>query len=236
MLLMRFNAYIVNDTMPCICQYCNVHTIHILTYQFFAHSASNSVYPWNYANGSRFFVSWFNGERVYRYRHVYIIGTEILIRMPGDNYHIEAETKLVPFPNDIFKSIFLKGNVWISIKISQKFVPKGPINNIPALVQIMVWRRLGDKSLSETMMVSLLMHICVTRPQRVIQPWSISVNNSQGSTDIDHVVITKRQNITKSCGYYGIFRICSHHGCAVDGQSKRILHSYWASSTGEFDE
>ena len=26
---------------------------------------------------------------------------------------------------------------WISIKISLKFVPKGPINNIPALVQVM---------------------------------------------------------------------------------------------------
>ena len=30
-----------------------------------------------------------------------------------------------------------------------KFVPKGPINNIPALVQIMAWRRPGDKPLSE---------------------------------------------------------------------------------------
>ena len=26
-----------------------------------------------------------------------------------------------------------------------KFVPKGPINNIPALAQIMAWRRPGDK-------------------------------------------------------------------------------------------
>ena len=33
-----------------------------------------------------------------------------------------------------------------------KFVPKGPINNIPALVQIMAWRRTGDKALSEPMM------------------------------------------------------------------------------------
>ena len=45
------------------------------------------------------------------------------------------------------------------MKISLKFVPKGPINNIPALVQIMALRRPGDKSLSEPMMVSLLMHI-----------------------------------------------------------------------------
>ena len=42
-----------------------------------------------------------------------------------------------------------------------------PINNIPAVVQIMAWRRSGDKPLSEPMMISLLTHICVTRPQWV---------------------------------------------------------------------
>ena len=47
------------------------------------------------------------------------------------------------------------------------FVPKGPINNISALVQIMAWHRPGDKPLSEAMLVSLLMHIFVTRPQWV---------------------------------------------------------------------
>ena len=49
------------------------------------------------------------------------------------------------FTDDIFKRIFFNENVWISIKISLRFVPKGPINNIPALVQIMAWRRSGDK-------------------------------------------------------------------------------------------
>ena len=71
------------------------------------------------------------------------------------------------FPDDILKWIFLNENVWISIEISLKFVTKGQINNIPALVQIMAWRRLGAKPLSEPMMVSLLTHICVTRPQWV---------------------------------------------------------------------
>ena len=69
------------------------------------------------------------------------------------------------FADDSFKRIFLNENVIISIIISLKFVPKGPINNIPALVQIMAWRRPGDKPLSEAMMVNLLTHICVTRPQ-----------------------------------------------------------------------
>ena len=71
------------------------------------------------------------------------------------------------FADDTFMRIFLNENVRISIKVSLKFVPKGPINNIPALVQIMAWRRSGDKPLSEPMMVSLLTHICVTRPQWV---------------------------------------------------------------------
>ena len=71
------------------------------------------------------------------------------------------------FPDDIFKWIFLNENVWISIEISLKFVPKGQINNIPALVRIMAWRRPGNKPLSEPMMVGLLTHICVTRPQWV---------------------------------------------------------------------
>ena len=71
------------------------------------------------------------------------------------------------FPDDIFKWISLKENVWISINISLKFVPKGPINNIPTLVQIMAWRRPGDKPLSEPMMVSLPTHKCVARPQWV---------------------------------------------------------------------
>ena len=70
-------------------------------------------------------------------------------------------------PDDIFKCIFLNENVWISIEISLKFVPKGQINNNPALVQIMAWRRPGNKPLSETVMVSLLTHLCVTRPQWV---------------------------------------------------------------------
>ena len=68
------------------------------------------------------------------------------------------------FADDVFKLIFLNENVWISINISLKFISQGPINNIPALVQIMALHRPGDRLLSEPMIVSLLTHICVTRP------------------------------------------------------------------------
>ena len=77
------------------------------------------------------------------------------------------------FADDIFKHIFFIENVWISIEISLNFVPKGPINNTPALVQIMAWRRSGDRPLSEWMMVSLPTHICVTRPQWVNKTWEV---------------------------------------------------------------
>ena len=48
---------------------------------------------------------------------------------------------------------FLNENMWIFINISPKWIPKGPINNIQALVEIMAWRRPGDKPLAEPMMV-----------------------------------------------------------------------------------
>ena len=77
-----------------------------------------------------------------------------------------------------FKFIFLnQENIWIPIKISLKFVPKGPININPSMVQIMVWRRAGAKPLSEPMLVSLLTQICVTRPQWVKGRTTISSLN-----------------------------------------------------------
>ena len=59
------------------------------------------------------------------------------------------------FADDIFKCVLLNENEWISIKISLKFVPKGRINNIPELVQMMAWRLQSDKSLSKAMVVRL---------------------------------------------------------------------------------
>ena len=54
--------------------------------------------------------------------------------------------------DDIFKCIFLNEKFYVLIKISLKFVPNGPIDNNPALVQVMAWRRIGDKPLSEPML------------------------------------------------------------------------------------
>ena len=53
------------------------------------------------------------------------------------------------FAEEIFRYIFVNAKVRILIKISLKFVLKGAIENNPALVQIITWRRLNVKPLSE---------------------------------------------------------------------------------------
>ena len=77
-------------------------------------------------------------------------------------YTLRPRQNSCHFADDSFKCIFLNENVWISIKISLKFVLRGPINNIPALVQIMAWRRLGGKPLSEPMMVQWAHNVTIT--------------------------------------------------------------------------
>ena len=52
---------------------------------------------------------------------------------------------------DIFKFIFNE-SVWISITISLKFVPKGPIEYKSALVQVMAWHRTGEKPSPKSML------------------------------------------------------------------------------------
>ena len=73
------------------------------------------------------------------------------------------------FADNTFKCIFLNEDVRISIKISLKFVPKGPINNNPSLVQIMAWRGSGAfwvgipseyRSQEQAMLTNLIKHYC----------------------------------------------------------------------------
>ena len=55
------------------------------------------------------------------------------------------------FSDDNFKWIFLNENDIIAIQISLKFVPRDSNDNKSALVQVMAWRRTGDKLLPELM-------------------------------------------------------------------------------------
>ena len=65
-----------------------------------------------------------------------------------------------------FMTTFSNAFSWMKIytfwfKTLLKFVSKVSVNYIPALVQILAWRRLGDKPVSEPMIISLLTHLCV---------------------------------------------------------------------------
>ena len=54
--------------------------------------------------------------------------------------------------DNTFKYIFLNENDRILIQNLLKFVPMSPIDNKPALVQVMAWRQTGDKALPEPML------------------------------------------------------------------------------------
>ena len=66
--------------------------------------------------------------------------------------------------------------------ISLKFVHKGPLNNIPAFIQMMAWCLSGGKPLSEPMMVSLLTHVCVTFPL-----WVNRLHPELSSANVYHI-------------------------------------------------
>ena len=77
------------------------------------------------------------------------------------------------------------------------------INNIPALVQIIAWHRSGGKPLYEPTMVSLLIHICVTRPQWV----TLAYSSFGDKEDITRIIVIKSEVSTfPNCCH--IFRVC----------------------------
>ena len=94
------------------------------------------------------------------------------------------------------QTTFLHAFLWM------KFVPKVP-NNIQALVQIIAWHRPGDKPLSESLMVSLLMHIWVSRPQ-----WINSFFSGQFQRKHQRGVLQTRV-VTN------VYRITFGHNCLV---------------------
>ena len=73
-------------------------------------------------------------------------------RAPSTLPHLPLDRMAAILADDICKCIFLNEKDKIPIQISLKLVPRGPIDNKPALVQVMVWRRAGDKPLPKPMM------------------------------------------------------------------------------------
>ena len=69
-------------------------------------------------------------------------------------YQNEAETKWPPFCRRQFQSHFLEWKVSYFDWYFTDVIFQGPIDNKPALVQVMAWRRTGDKPLFEPMVAS----------------------------------------------------------------------------------
>ena len=109
--------------------------------------------------GNRWQSTWTNDDPVYWHIFkTYLAEFLNTLRPRQDGRH---------FADDSFTCVFFNENCCILIKFSLKYIRKGAINNNRALVQIMAWRRSGDKPLSEPMMVRLPTDICVAGPQWV---------------------------------------------------------------------
>ena len=70
--------------------------------------------------------------------------------------HLPLDKMAAMLADYIFKCIFLNENDRIRIQISMKYVPRSPIDNKTALVQVMAWRRTGDKPLPWPMMTQFI--------------------------------------------------------------------------------
>ena len=106
--------------------------------------------------------------------------------------HLGRDKNWRHFAYDIYKCIFLNRHVRIFLKNLLQMIK---IYNIPALVQIMAWCRPDNKPLSGQMMISLLTHICVTRPQWVMKHSHMDIwtpfPRHWGSADDRNVVMSQ---------------------------------------------
>ena len=116
------------------------------------------------------------------------------------------------FVDDTFKRIFVNENVKISINISLKFVPKGLINNIPALVQIM------DHYLNQWWLI-YWRHICVTRPQ-----WINDLTHRKNQSTVGHEwICTWRWGSRGRIIIVGLFQIYGEDTSSNAGFLKKLL-------------
>ena len=138
------------------------------------------------------------------------------------------------FTEDIFKCIFLNIYAWIYLKISLKFVPNARIKNDPALVQIMAWHQLGNRQLSEPMLVSLAMLIYITWPPyvKVLTFWLAQDMLYQFMTCFNIslvILITSTHWWNNACK-----RLIAPRKCLLEKKLKcwecivaNLLHCYW---------
>ena len=104
----------------------------------------------------------------------FCLGLNVLIHWSRDNM------------SAIYQRTFSKVFSWLKmiefrLWFHFSFFPKGPFNNIPALVQIMAWHQPGDKPLCEPMMVNLRTHICIITWPQLVEGLAQDCSNSNAS-------------------------------------------------------
>ena len=104
------------------------------------------AYPFLNVNGCTRMDKWFQPTLHNGCNYLSMLGLKL--------NHVSKRHPLPPFPTWHFQIHFFNENIEIQIKISLRFLLKVPVNNIPALVQIMASHRPGDKVLFEPMMVT----------------------------------------------------------------------------------
>ena len=82
------------------------------------------------------------------------------------------------FTDNIFKCIFINEKLCILIWIPLNFVPMGPIDNESTSVQVMAWRRTGDKPLPEPMLIHFVDVALEGEELNLINIWQLHVNTS----------------------------------------------------------
>ena len=104
------------------------------------------IQAWLHCNGCSVLDQWVRDVILGAFLYGWIpalVSVKSLIS-PGQNGRHVAD--------DIFKCIFMNEKFWIWIWFFLKFVPKGPIENKWALVQVMAWYQTGDKPLPEVIL------------------------------------------------------------------------------------
>ena len=86
----------------------------------------------------------------------------------------------------------------VIMKSSLTFVPKVGINNIPAWVQIMAWRRRDDKPLSDPMIVSLLTDVYLRHSASMSYSWELYQCKSPWGTG-PYMNISALQSVAIRC-------------------------------------
>ena len=102
----------------------------------------------------------------------------------------------------IIQTTFSNGFSWVRmyefrLSFHWSFFLGGTINIIPALAQTMPWCRPGDKPLSEPVAVSLLMRICIARPQWVKYDYNLLILDDNKNGKPIGLQFTTREGIFK---------------------------------------